>query len=87
MPFIMNHTPETHRGRMSSIIPLLMGAGYTIGPVVMGAVVEHGSFRLSWSIAALVVLTSAVVMMFIRNYDLRLSGNLKFQEIDRKSAM
>jgi MFS family permease len=71
MPFIMNHTPETHRGRMSSVLPLLMGAGFTIGPIVMGIVLEKTSFFVSWGLAAMVVLIATIGMYFIRAYDLR----------------
>jgi MFS family permease len=69
MPFIMNHTPETHRGRMSSVLPILMGMGFTIGPVVMGTVLENTSFFVSWIITGLVVLISTVSMIFIRRFD------------------
>ncbi|MCK5674209.1 MAG: MFS transporter, partial [Spirochaetales bacterium] len=48
MPFIMNHTPETHRGRMNSVLPIIMGAGFSIGPIVMGTVLEKSSFNISW---------------------------------------
>lgn len=69
MPFIMNHTPETHRGRMSSILPLLMGIGFTTGPVVMGAILENTSFLVSWMLAGSVVFISALGMIFIRRLD------------------
>lgn len=62
MPFIMNHTPASHRGRMSSILPLIMGSGYTLGPMVMGSVVDSRGFSFSWIAAAAVVLVSTVAM-------------------------
>jgi MFS family permease len=62
MPFIMNHTPASHRGRMSSVIPLIMGAGYSIGPLVMGNVLDRKGFEKSWMIAASVVLLSTLAM-------------------------
>jgi len=65
MPFIMNHTPASHRGRMSSIIPMIMGAGYSVGPIVMGAVLDEYSFQYSWIIAASVVLVSTIAMKSI----------------------
>ncbi len=71
MPFIMNHTPETHRGRMNSVLPLLMGAGFSIGPIIMGTILEKFSFSLSWAVAAIVVLIATIGMRFIRTYDLK----------------
>jgi MFS family permease len=70
MPFIMNHTPETHRGRMSSVLPILMGMGFTIGPIVMGSVLENTSFLISWFFAGSIVLIATVAMVFIRRYEI-----------------
>jgi len=62
MPFIMNHTPASHRGRMSSVLPLIMGAGYSVGPIVMGGVLDNYGFSLSWILAASIVLISTLAM-------------------------
>ena len=80
MPFIMNHTPETHRGRMSSIIPLLMGIGYSIGPIIMGIVLENSSYLIGWTIAAMVVMVSTVAMIFIRKFDLTNRKAMEMEE-------
>lgn len=71
MPFIMNHTPSSHRGRMSSILPMLMGTGYAIGPSIMGGVLENKGFSFSWILAASVVLIGALAMFFINRWDIR----------------
>ncbi|GKX27938.1 MFS transporter [Vallitalea longa] len=55
MPFIMNHTPANHRGRMSSVLPIIMGAGFTAGPFVMGQVLEMTSYAFSWKLCAVIV--------------------------------
>lgn len=62
MPFIMNHTPSSHRGRMSSVLPLIMGAGFFAGPVIMGKILDMKGFSFSWILAASVVLVSTVAM-------------------------
>ncbi|MCK5154333.1 MAG: MFS transporter [Spirochaetales bacterium] len=85
MPFIMNHTPETHRGKMNSILPLLMGAGFSIGPIVMGTVLEKSSFSVSWAVAAIVVLTATIGMRFIRTYDLKNTKQLEMGGIEPPS--
>jgi MFS family permease len=71
MPFIMNHTPASHRGRMSSVLPLLMGAGFSIGPLVSGAVLDATSFRVTWTLAAAVVLVSTLAMKGIDIWEQR----------------
>lgn len=70
MPFIMNQTPETHRGRMSSVLPLMMGVGWTVGPVLMGTVLDAKGFSFSWIMAGAVVLIAAIGM---KGIDLSLS--------------
>lgn len=65
MPFIMNQTPPSHRGRMSSVIPMIMGAGYSVGPVVMGSVLDRTGFQFSWIAAASIVLLSTIAMKII----------------------
>ncbi|MDC7228349.1 MAG: MFS transporter [Spirochaetales bacterium] len=65
MPFIMNHTPASHRGRMSAVLPIIMGAGFSIGPLVCGAVLDIIGFRFTWGLAASVVAVSAVIMRIL----------------------
>jgi MFS family permease len=69
MPFIMNHTPSSHRGRMSSVLPVIMGAGFSVGPLVMGYVLEYTSFEFSWRFAASVVLIATFSMFLIERRD------------------
>lgn len=77
MPFIMNHTPASHRGRMSSIIPMLMGVGYSVGPLVMGSVLEATSFEFSWKLSGGIGLMATFLMKGLDIYDKRkkLKGN------------
>ncbi len=69
MPFIMNHTPASHRGRMSSVLPLIMGFGFIVGPLVMGGVLEATSFALAWKVSAIIVGLSTVGMMAINKFE------------------
>ena len=71
MPFIMNHTPATHRGRMSSILPIIMGAGFSIGPVIMGSILDLRGFTFSWFLVAVIGLIATISMKFIDGVDSR----------------
>jgi MFS family permease len=54
MPFIMNHTPVSHRARMSSVIMMVMGVGYSSGPLVVGWILSMGSYSRTWRVIALI---------------------------------
>lgn len=69
MPFIMNHTPASHRGRMSSVLPLIMGLGFTVGPLVMGMILEVSSFAFAWKVSGLIVGVSTVGMIAINKFE------------------
>ena len=71
MPFIMNHTPASHRGRMSSVLPMIMGAGYSIGPLIMGICLEKTGFDYSWKLVGLIVFIATVLMGFLEKHDNR----------------
>ncbi|MDF2698864.1 MAG: transporter, partial [Haloplasmataceae bacterium] len=40
MPYVYNHTPSSHRGRMSGTLSMIMGFGWVLGPFVMGQIRE-----------------------------------------------
>ncbi|PKM94384.1 MAG: MFS transporter [Firmicutes bacterium HGW-Firmicutes-1] len=69
VPFIMSHAPASHRARISSILSLLIGTGYTMGSLVMGSVLEIASFEVCWKISATVVLIAAILMKLLEKYD------------------
>ncbi len=69
MPFLMSHTPSTHRGRMSSVLPIIMGSGFVAGPIVLGSYLEKTSFRATWHLAALVGLAATIGMGLIDLYE------------------
>ncbi len=71
VPFIVNHTPASHRGRMNSVLPLLIGFGHTLGPIVMGNVLELSSIEMGWKFVGLVMLLFTLLMIMIEKMDKR----------------
>lgn len=63
MPYVMRHTPETHRARMSAFLPLIMGAGYGLGPPVMGIIKEKTSFQTTWLVSSGIGLLATFVIL------------------------
>ena len=66
--FIANNTPASHRGRISSIIPLIVGAGYAFGPMIMGGIIDTYSIFLGWIIVGISGLLGMSVMLLIEKY-------------------
>lgn len=71
MPFIVNHTPASHRGRMNAVLPTIMGMGYAIGPMVMGKVLNHTTIESAWLLVGGIALVSALFMLLLERYDTR----------------
>ncbi|MGV3488255.1 MAG: MDR family MFS transporter [Tuberibacillus sp.] len=67
--FIANHTPASHRGRITSILPLIMGAGYTLGPLLMGNVVKGYSIPTAWTIISILGFFSTAMMYLLKRMD------------------
>ncbi len=51
-----------------------MGAGFSIGPLVMGYVLEYTNFEFSWRFAAVIVLFATFAMMFLEKIDKKKNG-------------
>lgn len=66
--YISNHTPMSHRGRINSIVPVIMGAGHAVSPYLMGKFIESSSVRMVWPLCALIGGTAAagLFIMFLR---------------------
>lgn len=65
--FIANNTPASHRGRVSSIVPMISGAGYALGPMIMGKIIDSNGMFISWMIITCVCFIGAIGMLLIKN--------------------
>jgi len=73
-PFIVNHTPASHRGRMNAVLPTIMGIGYAIGPMTMGKVLNYLSVEGAWLILGGLTMVTAVLMFVLEKYDERVNA-------------
>lgn len=64
--FIANNTPSSHRGRISSIIPIVSGAGYAFGPMIMGKVIDSRGIFSAWIIVMIISLVGAIGMFLLK---------------------
>ncbi|MEG1409601.1 MAG: MFS transporter [Terrisporobacter sp.] len=65
--FIANNTPPSHRGRISAVVPMVTGAGYAMGPFIIGKVIDNQGMSVSWIIITGVCLTGALGMNLLKN--------------------
>lgn len=63
--YIANHTPMSHRGRFNAIFPIVSGAGYAIGPVLMGIYIDRFGMRNAWALIFILAVVSSVFMYIL----------------------
>lgn len=68
-PFIANHTPASHRGRMNAIIPMIYGLGYTVGPLGMGQILRFVGINSAWKLAGIISIVASCFMFMLEFYN------------------
>jgi MFS family permease len=63
--YIASNTPITHRGRFNSVIPLLTGAGFALGPFFMGMFIQNTSIKAAWAFLFSMAVFSTILMYFL----------------------
>jgi MFS family permease len=70
-PFLVNHTPVSHRGRMSAFIPMIYGLGNTLGPLGMGTMLKYISINTGWKVLGISTLIFSVFMWILETFEQR----------------
>lgn len=60
--YIADHSPMSHRGRFNSIMSMITGAGFAIGPMIMGGYAQNYGVRMVWPLVFTVTMIAAVLM-------------------------
>lgn len=68
-PFIANHSPASHRGRINSILPVISDMGNTLGPGIMGLVLGFCTIQGAWKIVGCVMIVFTGLALLLERYD------------------
>ena len=66
MPYVTRIIPASHRGRVSSLMGLLMSIGWTAGPLLAGRLLDVTGFRYVWTLAGIIVGAATVLMYLLK---------------------
>lgn len=75
MPFLSNHTPVSHRGRINAIVNIIMGIGHMGGPLLVGYLLGFISISTTWKLVGLVAFVSAIGLLILDCFDPKASQN------------
>jgi len=65
----VNHTPASHRGRMSAVLTTITGTGYAVGPMAMGRILNFISIEKAWIFIGIFTAMTAVLMFGLEKYE------------------
>lgn len=68
-PFIANHTPASHRGRMSAVLPIIFGMGHTLGPIGMGKILNFTTIEGGWMLVGVICIIAAAFMLGLEAWE------------------
>jgi MFS family permease len=63
--YIANHTPMSHRGRFNAVIPVIMGAGFALGPLISGNYIKKYGINNIWLVICFLSIVAAGFMYFL----------------------
>lgn len=78
--YISDHSPISHRGRFNAVLNLITGAGYALGPAVMGRFLNEKSARMAWPLA-FIFASSATFMMYVLYLIEKRNEKIKIQKM------
>jgi len=63
--YIANHTPMSHRGRFNAVIPVIMGAGFALGPLISGDYIRKYGIKNIWPMVFFLSLVATLFMYIL----------------------
>ncbi|HLW21735.1 MAG TPA: MFS transporter [Sphaerochaetaceae bacterium] len=63
--YIANNTPISHRARFSAILPVIMGIGHAVAPLVGGQISSRYGLELLWILVGITALTGTIGVLIL----------------------
>jgi MFS family permease len=64
-PYISNNSPSSHRGRFSSAVDVIQGAGLALGPLLAGTFIDGHGVRAVWPVVAGIAVVASGLMWLL----------------------
>jgi MFS family permease len=74
--YLADHTPENFRGRFNSVINIIQGTGYAVGPMMMGRYLKTHTTWEVWPIMQVLALVATVSIMGLFVWEKRSKSSL-----------
>lgn len=63
--FVAEHTPESHIGRVNSLLSVVNGAGFALGPIAMGYLLLGVNFPAAWLFTSALMIVAVLTMYLL----------------------
>jgi MFS family permease len=78
--FISNNSPASHRGRISSVLSIIMGAGAAISPMIIGCIIDNYGMMQGYALTAGSAII-AVILVLLANKLARKQKNVENNQL------
>jgi len=65
--FVMNHTPLGHRARFSSILTIVQGSGYAMGPLLGGIILHNSNYMTLFTFSSMLLFICFGFFLILRH--------------------
>jgi MFS family permease len=72
--YIASHSPQSHRARINSILPLIYGTGYGLAPLLVGQFIEWQGLRSVWLLVMALAAMGTLCMVVLGRNDVKRSA-------------
>lgn len=67
--YIASHSPRSHRGRINSVLPLVVGLGFSLSPILMGQFIGTWGIHNVWPLTMALSLIGVVLLVGLGRFE------------------